>query len=142
MKVNPAATTDAVWTSPFPAARLAVVPLLSEEIIDQINAANDIVDVVGSYFPLKRAGAVWKALCPFHQERTPSFSVNPQRQMFKCFGCGAGGGPIRFVMQYENLDFVSAARKLAERANIRIEEGLMSAEDEARVSMRRKWKAS
>lgn len=114
------------------------MPRLSEEVIDQINAANDIVDVVGSYFPLKRAGAVWKALCPFHQERTPSFSVNPQRQMFKCFGCGAGGGPIRFVMQYENLDFVSAARKLAERAGIRIEEGLMSAEDEARVSMRRR----
>ena len=93
---------------------------------------------MGSYFPLKRSGAIWQALCPFHQERTPSFRVNPQRQMFKCFGCGVGGGVIRFVMQYENLDFVSAAKKLAERAGIRVEEGLMSAEDEARVSLRRR----
>ena len=114
------------------------MPQLAPELIDQINAANDIVDVVGSYFPLKRAGAVWKALCPFHQERTPSFSVNPQRQIFKCFGCGAGGGPIRFVMMYENLGFVDAAKKLAERAGIRVEEGMMSAEDEARVSQRRR----
>ncbi len=114
------------------------MPRLSEQTIDQINAANDIVDVVGGYFPLKRAGAVWKALCPFHQEKTPSFTVNPARQIYKCFGCNAGGGPIRFVMQYENLDFLSAARKLAERAGLRLEEGMMSAEDEAKVSMRRR----
>jgi DNA primase len=114
------------------------VPQLAPELIDQINAANDIVEVVSGYFPLKRAGAMWKALCPFHQERTPSFTVNPQRQIFKCFGCGAGGGPIRFVMMYENLGFVDAAKKLAERAGIRVEEGMMSAEDEARVSMRRR----
>lgn len=114
------------------------MPRLSEQTIDQINAANDIVDVVGGYFPLKRAGAVWKALCPFHQEKTPSFTVNPARQIYKCFGCNSGGGPIRFVMQYENLDFLSAARKLAERAGLRIEEGMMSAEDEAKVSMRRR----
>jgi len=114
------------------------VPRLANETIDQINAANDIVEVVGAYFPLKRAGAVWKALCPFHQEKTPSFTVNPHRQIFKCFGCGAGGGPIRFVMQYESLDFLSAARKLAERAGLRIEESTMSAEDEAKVSMRRR----
>lgn len=114
------------------------MPQLAPELIDQINAANDIVEVVGGYFPLKRAGAMWKALCPFHQERTPSFTVNPQRQIFKCFGCGAGGGPIRFVMMYENLGFVDAAKKLAERAGIRVEEGMMSPEDEARVSMRRR----
>ena len=114
------------------------MPRLADTTIDQINTANDIVEVVSGYFPLKRAGAVWKALCPFHQEKTPSFTVNPGRQIFKCFGCGAGGGPIRFVMQYENLDFISAARKLAERAGIRIEEGMLSAEDEAKVSMRRR----
>lgn len=116
----------------------ARVPLIPPETIEQINAANDIVEVVGGYIPLKRAGAVWKALCPFHQERTPSFSVNPQRQIFKCFGCGAGGGPIRFVQSYENLDFVSAARKLAERAGIKIVEAEMSAEDQARYGMRRR----
>lgn len=114
------------------------MPLIAPETIDQINAANDIVEVVQTYLPLKRAGAVWKALCPFHNEKSPSFTVNPQRQIFKCFGCGQGGGPIRFVMQYENLDFVSAAKKLADRAGIRIEEGLMSPEDEARVSLRRR----
>lgn len=114
------------------------MPRFANEIIDQINAANDIVEVVTGYFPLKRAGAVWKALCPFHNERTPSFTVNPHRQIFKCFGCQAGGGPIRFVMMYENLDFLAATRKLAERAGIRLEEGQMSAEDEARVSMRRR----
>jgi DNA primase len=114
------------------------VSLIPPEIIEQINAANDIVDVVGSYFPLKRSGPVYKALCPFHQERTPSFTVNPQRQIFKCFGCGAGGTVIRFVMSYENLDFVSAAKKLAERAGIKIEQAEMSAEDQARYSMRRR----
>ena len=112
--------------------------LIPPETVEQIIAANDIVDVVGGYFPLKRSGPVYKALCPFHQERTPSFTVNPQRQIFKCFGCGAGGSVIRFVMNYENLDFVSAAKKLAERAGIRLEESEMSAEDSARYSMRRR----
>lgn len=112
--------------------------LIPPETIEQIIASNDIVDVVGGYFPLKRSGPVFKALCPFHQERTPSFTVNSQRQMFKCFGCGAGGNAIRFVMTYENLDFLAAARKLAERAGIRIEQGEMSKEDAARYSMRRR----
>ena len=112
--------------------------LIPPEIIEQIAAANDIVEVVSGYFPLKRAGSTYKATCPFHQERTPSFTVNPQRQIFKCFGCGAGGGVIRFVMSYENLDFVAAAKKLAERANIKIEETQMSAEDLEKVSMRRR----
>lgn len=112
--------------------------LIPPEVIDQIIAANDVVDVIGSYFPLKRSGPVFKALCPFHQERTPSFTVNPQRQIFKCFGCGAGGSVIRFVQSYENLDFVAAAKKLAERAGIKIEQEEMSAEDQARYSMRRR----
>lgn len=111
---------------------------LAPETIEQIQAANDIVDVVGSYFPLKRSGPVYKALCPFHQERTPSFTVNPHRQIFKCFGCGAGGSVFRFVMNYENLDFVAAAKKLADRAGIRIIEAQLSPDDEARVSMRRR----
>ena len=112
--------------------------LIPPETIERIIAANDVVEVIEGYFPLKRAGTVFKALCPFHQERTPSFSVNPQRQIFKCFGCGAGGSVIRFVMNYENLDFVAAAKKLAERANIKIEQGEMSPEDAARYSMRRR----
>ncbi len=114
------------------------VALIPPETIDQIIASNDIVEVISGYFPLKRAGGMYKALCPFHQERTPSFSVNPQRQIFKCFGCGAGGSVIRFVMSYENLDFVAAAKKLAERAGIKLVEAEMSAEDTARFSMRRR----
>ena len=112
--------------------------LIPPETIDQIIAANDIVEVIGGYFPLKRAGGLYKALCPFHQERTPSFSVNPQRQIFKCFGCGAGGSVIRFVMSYENLDFVAATKKLAERAGIKLVDAEMSAEDTARFSLRRR----
>lgn len=111
---------------------------IAPETVEQIQAASDIVDVVGSYFPLKRSGPVYKALCPFHQERTPSFTVNPHRQIFKCFGCGVGGSVFRFVMNYENLDFVSAAKKLADRAGIRLSEEELSAQDEARVSMRRR----
>ena len=114
------------------------VPLIPPETIEQIAAANDIVEVIGGYIPLKRAGATFKALCPFHQERSPSFTVNPARQIFKCFGCGAGGSVIRFVMSYENLDFVSAAKKLAERAGVKIVEAEMSAEDNARLTMRRR----
>lgn len=116
----------------------STVPLIPPETIEQITAANDIVEVVGGYIPLKRAGGLWKALCPFHQERTPSFSVNQQRQIFKCFGCGAGGSVIRFVMNYENLDFISAAKKLAERAGIRLSDMEMSEEDQARYSLRRR----
>jgi DNA primase len=86
--------------------------------IEQIAAANDIVEVIGSYFPLKRAGTTFKALCPFHQEKTPSFTVSPSRQTFHCFGCGAGGSVFRFVMDYEHLDFPSAVRKLAARAGV------------------------
>ncbi len=114
------------------------MPLIPPETVEQINAANDIVEVIGGYIQLKRAGAVWKANCPFHNERTPSFTVNPQRQIYKCFGCGVGGSVIRFVMSYENLDFVAAARKLAERAGIQMVETEMSPEDQARYGMRKR----
>jgi DNA primase len=95
---------------------------IPSETIEQIAAANDIVEVIGSYFPLKRAGTNLKALCPFHQEKTPSFIVSPSRQTFHCFGCGAGGSVFRFVMDYEHIDFPSAVRKLAARAGITVVE--------------------
>jgi DNA primase len=115
------------------------MPLIPPETVDQINAANDIVEVVREYLPgLKRTGAVWKTNCPFHTERTPSFTVNPQRQIYKCFGCGAGGSAIRFVMNYESLDFVAATKKLAERAGIQIVETEMSREDQERYGMRKR----
>ena len=106
--------------------------------IEQIAAANDIVEVIGSYFPLKRAGTNFKALCPFHQEKTPSFTVSPQRQTFHCFGCGVGGSVFRFVMDYEHLDFPAAVRKLAARAGIPvIEERGASGEDDRQHETRR-----
>lgn len=94
---------------------------ISRDTIELIRSRCEIVEVVGSYLPLHRAGSAFRALCPFHQEQTPSFYVNPSRQIYHCFGCGAGGDVIRFVMEYERLDFVSAVRQLAERAGVRIE---------------------
>jgi DNA primase len=96
------------------------MPKIAESSIQEVAAANDIVEIVGSYIALKRAGSAFKALCPFHREKTPSFFVNPARQTFHCFGCGAGGGVIRFVMDYEHLSFTDAVRKLADRAGIRL----------------------
>ncbi len=91
---------------------------ISPATLEQIRAASDIVDVIGSYLPLKRAGANFTALCPFHKEKTPSFNVNPQKQIFHCFGCHKGGDVFRFVQDYESIGFVDAVRRLAERARI------------------------
>ena len=96
-------------------------PVISKALLEQIRGANDIVEVVGTYIPLKRAGSSFKGLCPFHKEKTPSFHANPQRQSFHCFGCGAGGDVFRFIMQYDGVDFVSAVRLLARRAGIAVE---------------------
>jgi DNA primase len=94
------------------------MPRIAEESIQKVADASDIVEIIGGYFPLKRAGTSFRAICPFHKEKSPSFHVNPSRQSFHCFGCGAGGGVFRFVMDYEHLDFLSAVRKLAQRAGI------------------------
>ena len=95
--------------------------LFSSATLGQIRAASDIVEVIGSYLPLKRAGANFVALCPFHKEKSPSFNVNPQRQIFHCFGCHKGGDVFSFVQEYENIGFGEAVRRLAERAHIPIE---------------------
>jgi DNA primase len=110
---------------------------IPSETIEQIAAANDIVEVIGSYFPLKRAGANFKALCPFHQEKTPSFMVSPNRQTFHCFGCGAGGSVFRFVMDYEHTDFPSALRKLAARAGITVVEKRSAGDEDRQYEARR-----
>ena len=114
------------------------MPPIPQEIIEQVAAANDIVEIIGGYFPLRRMGGTFKALCPFHSERTPSFNVNPHRQIFKCFGCGAGGSVFRFVMDYEHVDFPTAVRKLADKANIKIPEAEMSQADYERADLRRR----
>ncbi|HXG46200.1 MAG TPA: DNA primase [Methylomirabilota bacterium] len=95
--------------------------LIPPATLEQIRAANDIVDVIGAVLPLKRAGANFVGLCPFHREKTPSFNVNPHRQIFHCFGCHKGGDVFRFVQDYENLTFIEAVRRLAERARIPLE---------------------
>ncbi len=110
---------------------------IPSETIEQIAAANDIAEVIGSYFPLKRAGANFKALCPFHQEKTPSLMVSPSRQTFHCFGCGVGGSVFRFVMDYEHVDFPSAVRKLAARSGITIVEKRGAADEERQYETRR-----
>ena len=95
--------------------------LVSQSTLEQIRAANDIVDIIGAHVPLKRNGANFVCLCPFHKEKSPSFNVNPSRQIFRCFGCGKGGDVFTFVKEYENLDFMDAVRRLAERARIPLE---------------------
>ncbi len=95
--------------------------LVSENTIEQIRQASDIVDVVGGYIPLKKAGTSFRALCPFHREKSPSFNVVPAKQIFHCFGCGKRGDVFRFVQDYEGLTFIEAVRRLAERARIPLE---------------------
>jgi len=94
---------------------------ISPATLERIRAASDIVDVIGAYLPLKKAGANFTALCPFHKEKTPSFNVNAHKQIFHCFGCHKGGDVFTFVKEYENIGFVDAVRRLAERAKIPLE---------------------
>ena len=112
--------------------------LIPQETLEQIAAANDIVDIVGGYFPLKRAGSSFRSLCPFHQEKSPSFNVNPQRQTYHCFGCGVSGGVFQFVMAYESVDFPTAVRKLADRAGIKVVEEELAPGDDQRFKLRRR----
>lgn len=90
----------------------------SDEIIDEIRQNNDIVDVISQYVRLKRSGRNFFGLCPFHNEKSPSFSVSPDKQIFHCFGCGVGGNVYTFLMKLEGLNFIEAIQMLAERANI------------------------
>lgn len=90
----------------------------SDEIIEEVKSANDIVDVISNYVQLKRNGSNYFGLCPFHREKTPSFSVAAEKQIYHCFGCGKGGNVITFVMGVENISFTEAIQMLAERAKI------------------------
>ena len=94
----------------------------AQEQIDLISSYNDIVEVISQYLPLKRSGRNFKALCPFHSEKTPSFTVSPDKQIFHCFGCGAGGNVFSFIMRRENMTFPEAVRYLARRANVELPE--------------------
>ncbi|MFI2791498.1 DNA primase [Haloferula sp. A504] len=117
----------------LPADRLhqKSVPQIPRETVEQVLAATDIVDLIGQYLPVKRAGTRFQALCPFHNEKTPSFSIDPVRQFFHCFGCKKSGDAISFVREYEGLPFADAVRKLGERAGITIVEQELDPREEA-----------
>ena len=112
------------------------MPRYTEEQIEQVRSANDIVDVIGASVRLKRSGSGYVGLCPFHSEKSPSFSVNPARQMYKCFGCGVGGNVITFVMEYENYSFPEAMESLAERAGITLPKQEMTAKQKQEENLR------
>ena len=92
----------------------------SEDIIEQVRTENDIVEVIGDYVKLQKKGSSYFGLCPFHNEKSPSFSVSPNKQMYYCFGCGEGGNVISFLMKYENYTFIEAMEVLANRAGVEL----------------------
>ena len=105
----------------------------SEDLIEEIRMKNDIVDVISGYVKLQRKGSSYFGLCPFHNEKSPSFSVSPAKQMYYCFGCGAGGNVFTFLMDYENFSFVEALKFLADRAGVALPEMEYSKEAKARA---------
>lgn len=112
--------------------------LYTEEQVDQVREASDIVDIVGTYVRLNRRGSNYVGLCPFHNEKTGSFSVNKNMQIYKCFGCGKAGNVFTFLMDYDNLTFVEAVKELADRAGIALPEAELSEEEKEKRNLRDK----
>ncbi|TMK92408.1 MAG: DNA primase, partial [Actinobacteria bacterium] len=112
--------------------RLHVAGRIKDSCVAEVKAAAAIVDVVASHTQLRKAGAGYMGRCPFHEERTPSFSVSPAKGTYHCFGCGVGGDTIRFVQETEQLDFVGAIEWLADRFNVPVEYEETSPEHDAR----------
>jgi len=109
--------------------------MIPQEFIEEVQQKTDIVDLISSYIPLKRAGRNFKAQCPFHNEKTPSFFVNPQKQIFHCFGCGEGGGALQFLMLYDKLSFPEAVEVLAKRLGMQIPYQKVSAKDKIKTRL-------
>ena len=109
---------------------------ITEECVARIKDSADIVDIVGGCIQLRRAGNSWKACCPFHNEKTPSFHVNPARQTFHCFGCGVGGDAIKFLMMFENLDYPTALRRVADKNGVAVVEEDENPEQQRRRRLR------
>ena len=109
-----------------------------EELVNEVVSANDIVDIVSGYVRLKRSGNSFMGCCPFHREKTPSFHVSADKQLYHCFGCGAGGSVLQFIMNAEGLDFPDALRFLAERAGIRLPEDAVGGRDEEKYKRKQK----
>lgn len=112
--------------------------MYSSDVIDEVISRNDIVDVISGYIKLKKSGSSYVGLCPFHNEKSPSFSVSGTRQLYHCFGCGAGGNVITFVMEYENFTFLEAVKLLADRAGIALPENNSSSEERANRDIKAK----
>ncbi len=110
----------------------------SDELIEEVRSANDIVDVISGYVHLQKKGGTYFGLCPFHNEKTPSFSVSRDKQMYYCFGCGAGGNVLTFLMQYENFTFSEAMQSLADRARIELPKQEMNAAQKEEADRRAK----
>lgn len=108
----------------------------SDDLIEDIRSKNDIVDVISSYVKLKKQGANYFGLCPFHNEKSPSFSVTPGKQMYYCFGCGEGGNVYSFIMKYENYTFLEAVKMLADRAGITLPEAEYSEEERRKADLK------
>ena len=108
----------------------------SDEIIEEVRSKNDIVDVISTYVKLQKKGSSYFGLCPFHNEKSPSFSVSRQKQMYYCFGCGAGGNVFTFIMEYENYSFVEALKFLAQRAGVELPQEEYSKEAKERADTR------
>ncbi|MDE6748037.1 MAG: DNA primase [Lachnospiraceae bacterium] len=109
-----------------------------DELIEEVRTRNDIVDVISGYVRIQKKGSSYFGLCPFHSEKSPSFSVSPDKQMYYCFGCGAGGNIFTFLMSYENYTFQEAVTELAKRAGVTLPEAEYSEETRKRDSMRTK----
>ena len=109
----------------------------SDELLEEVRSRNDIIDVISQYVVLKRSGRNYFGLCPFHNEKSPSFSVSPDKQIFHCFGCGVGGNVFHFIMKMENVNFVESVQILAERAGINLP-SLGSDEDEKKAKLKAK----
>lgn len=108
----------------------------SDDLIEEIRSKNDVVDVISSYVKLKKQGATYFGLCPFHNEKSPSFSVTPGKQMYYCFGCGEGGNVYSFIMKYENFSFLEAVKMLADRAGVALPEAEYSEEDRRKADLK------
>lgn len=107
-----------------------------EELVEEVRNRNDIVSVIGSYIKLQKKGNNHMGLCPFHNEKTPSFSVSPSKQMYHCFGCGVGGNVFTFIMEYENYTFVEALKQLADQSGVQLPEEELSKEARERADFR------
>ncbi len=114
------------------------MPFYSDNLIEEVREKNDIVSVISEYVPLKRSGSNYFGICPFHNEKSPSFSVNPAGQFYHCFGCGAGGNVFTFLMEYENTSFPEAVEQLGRRVGMEIKEAQLSPEQRAKADFKKR----